>query len=496
MLAEDWGEPLADGDGLAVWLRTPAPERLAIGRGSALFVHGAAVHDRLPVRRLELSAGGPPAPPMAEAMPSPTLARRLGDPRAARAIFWGVVPLAADATGSGAVELALTATLGDGAAVRLPLASIRSEAAAEPVAAGPEPATVAISMATYEPPAALLERQLESLRAQTHADWHCTISDDGSSDESFARLQSLIGADPRFTVSRSSERLGAYANFARALAMVPDEATYVALCDQDDRWHPEKLETLIANLGDARLVFSDMRLTRADGSVIADTYWTSRLPNHDNFASLLLGNSVTGAASLFRRELLDDALPLPPRAGNLYHDHWLALVAGASGGIAYVDRPLYDYVQHAGAVIGHAGANRGVVGGSVPRRIAALRGRRRGRLRSEWRRIYFAEYCRVALTAIALQQRLGSAIGPRQRRALKLALAADRSPLALAWLAGRQLRRLRRDDTGGSEAGLLRGLAWRRGLRLRRARDPLDDADLPPAIVGVELSFPDEDDDG
>ena len=32
----------------------------------------------------------------------------------------------------------------------------------------------------------------------------------------------------------------------------------------------------------------------------------------------------------FARELLDDALPLPPRAGNLYHDHWLALVAAAT----------------------------------------------------------------------------------------------------------------------------------------------------------------------
>ena len=35
-------------------------------------------------------------------------------------------------------------------------------------------------MATYEPPAELLERQLESLRAQTHTDWICVISDDAS----------------------------------------------------------------------------------------------------------------------------------------------------------------------------------------------------------------------------------------------------------------------------------------------------------------------------
>ena len=65
-------------------------------------------------------------------------------------------------------------------------------------------------------------------------------------------------------------------------------------------------------------------------------------------------------------------------SGNLYHDHWLALVAASTGRIAYVDRPLYDYVQHPEAVIGHAGANVGVVGGGVLQRLAALRGRAPG----------------------------------------------------------------------------------------------------------------------
>ena len=343
-------------------------------------------------------------------------------------------------------------------------------------------------MATFEPPGALLERQLDSLAAQTVGDWVCVISDDASSEKAYERLERLTAGDSRFVVSRAPARAGAYANFARALAMVPPGARHVALCDQDDRWYPEKLETLLGALGDARLVFSDMRLTTAEGERLSDTYWTSRLPNHDSFPSLLLGNSVTGAAALFRRDLLDDALPFPPRVGNLYHDHWLALVAAAGGRIAYVDRPLYDYIQHPEAVIGHAGANRGAVGGGLGRRVAALPGRRAGRLRAEWRRIYFAEYCRMALSAAALEQRLGPTLDPGRRRTLRLARALDSSPIADAALAVRQLRRLAHDDTGGSEAGMLRGLAWRRGLRLRRGADPLDDADLPPGIVGADPS--------
>ena len=158
--------------------------------------------------------------------------------------------------------------------------------------------------------------------------------------------------------------------------MVPAEVAHVALSDQDDRWYPDKLEALIAGLGDANLVFSDMRVTHSDGAILAETYWSRRLPNHGNFASLLLGNSVTGAASLFRRRLLDDVLPFPPRVGNLYHDHWIALVARALGPIAYLPRPLYDYVQHPEAALGHDAANRGVVGGGPVRRLLALRGGR------------------------------------------------------------------------------------------------------------------------
>jgi glycosyltransferase involved in cell wall biosynthesis len=484
---EAWGEPRAEADGLTVWLRAPTDPPPRIGAGTAIFVHGAAIHrGGGRVRRIELAAGGEPVAAMAAGMPSPTLATELRSPSAGRAIFWGIVAPAAPAGGS---ELELIARLEGGGSARVGLGPA-AVAEPEPPAGDRSGSgqSVAICMATYEPPAELLERQLESLRTQTHSDWVCVISDDASSEEAYARLERLVGSDPRFVVSRASERAGAYANFARALAMVPPEVEHVALSDQDDRWHPNKLETLLGALGDARLVFSDMRLTTTEGGVISDTYWTSRVPNHESYASLLLGNSVTGAATLFRRELLDLALPLPPRVGNLYHDHWLALVAASTGRIAYVDRPLYDYVQHPEAVIGHAGANRDVVGGGVVQRLAALRGRPPGRLRAEWRRIYFAEYCRMALTAVALEQRLGASLDPGKRRVLERALALDRSAFADGWLAARQLRRLVRDDTGGSETGLLRGLAWRHGLRLRAGRDALDDADLPPGIVGVDPS--------
>ncbi len=231
--------------------------------------------------------------------------------------------------------------------------------------------SVAICMATFNPPQGLLERQIDSVREQRHGNWVCCISDDHSAPERFAALERLVAGDERFRVSRAARHLGHYENFERALRMAPSDCDFVALCDQDDRWHPDKLEVLLTAIGDAQLVYSDARLVDEGGRVISETYWSRRRNNHTNLTSLLIANTVTGAASLARRDLLDHALPFPPRLGHPYHDHWLAVAALTRGRIEYVDRPLYDYVQHGGAQIGHAGANAG-----APRGLRSLRGAR------------------------------------------------------------------------------------------------------------------------
>ena len=157
-------------------------------------------------------------------------------------------------------------------------------------------------MATFNPPPALLGRQLDSIRAQTHPNWICLISDDNSSPESFADLERAVEGDPRFVVSRSPERLHFYRNFERALGLAPLDADYVAMADQDDFWHPDKLETLLAEIGSDQLAYSDARIIDRQGELISDTYWSIRRPNHDDLSSLLMANSVTGAASLLKRE--------------------------------------------------------------------------------------------------------------------------------------------------------------------------------------------------
>jgi glycosyltransferase involved in cell wall biosynthesis len=343
---------------------------------------------------------------------------------------------------------------------------------------------VAICMATYEPPLDLFQRQVESIRSQTHANWICVVSDDSSAPARFAEMQRTLDGDPRFVVSRSPRRLGYYHNFERALSMTPPNAAYATLADQDDRWHPGKLETLLDALGDANLVYSDARIVDREGQLLSETYWSRRRNNYTNLASLLVANTVTGAASLFRRELLELALPFPPRHGSPYHDHWLAVVALASGRIAYVDRPLYDYVQHRGAALGHARANAGRQPHSGVGRLQRLLRQPRAML-AAWRRIYFWDVCRLLQFATVLERRCGGLMSARKRRAVRRLANSERSPRAIAWLWLRRARELAgRNETLGAEGALLRGVAWRHAVALIARRE------LPPGRFGGNASVP------
>src|SRR6185369_7189783 len=154
------------------------------------------------------------------------------------------------------------ARLADGSEHVAPLGRI-AIAEREP-APGPESAgdadVIAVCMATYDPDIDLFRAQIDSLRAQTDRRWRCVISDDCSSAERFAALTEVIAGDERFVVSRSERRLGFYRNFERALRLAPAQSRLLALCDQNDRWRPEKLEVLRRTLGHAQLIYCDQRL--------------------------------------------------------------------------------------------------------------------------------------------------------------------------------------------------------------------------------------------
>ena len=119
-------------------------------------------------------------------------------------------------------------------------------------------------------------------------------------------------------------------------------------------------------------------------------------------------------------------MPFPQPPGEQYHDHWLALVALASGRIAYVDRPLYDYVQHGGATLGHAAAARMPTG--LGQRVRRLLGGSAGEAALGSRAGYFYGFRRLQLLAQVLLMRCGDRMDAKLAR--RTAPADSRRALA------------------------------------------------------------------
>lgn len=209
-----------------------------------------------------------------------------------------------------------------------------------------------IVMAAYKPDPILFARQIQSIQRQTVTNFRCIISADGSAESVSALLHTITDGDARFSVLGYEDRLGFYGNFERALLAVPSEAAWVALADQDDSWDADKLEKLLPLLDDYSVVSCQARVVRyPEDKVVASSTHRRNSP----IIAFTLDNQYTGSQMVFRRSVLDVALPFPRlETPAQVHDHWIAVVGAHVGGSLVTNETAQDYVQHGGNVIGEA----------------------------------------------------------------------------------------------------------------------------------------------
>jgi SAM-dependent methyltransferase/glycosyltransferase involved in cell wall biosynthesis len=340
-----------------------------VGRGNLLYLSGWCFHTQKRIKQLSVMVDGVARQVFNHSLAEEEAFKEHSQPfdHAGNSLssgFWTTIPFE-EVDAPREVKLSLHAVLEDEKEAEAGLGSLRllpSEPSAQVADlperdAPPSEPRVVICMATYNPPLDLFTRQFESITKQTHSNWSCIINDDCSDPATFEEIQRIAGQDSRFRVYRNPERLGFYRNFERCLKLVPPASVdFIAFSDQDDEWYEDKLASCLKEFKaeDVQMVYSDMNIVARDGQLISNTYWTTRRNNYTDLEALLLANTVTGAAVVFRASLLDDLLPFPRMdAVALYHDHWVACVALTRGRIEYVDRPLYAYRQHSDNVIGH-----------------------------------------------------------------------------------------------------------------------------------------------
>lgn len=88
----------------------------------------------------------------------------------------------------------------------------------------------------------LIAETLDSIVAQTFADWECLITDDGSTDDTFSILQQYAARDARFRVFRRSQQRPKGANACRNNGLDHALGKYVIFFDSDDLMTPNHIE--------------------------------------------------------------------------------------------------------------------------------------------------------------------------------------------------------------------------------------------------------------
>lgn len=95
---------------------------------------------------------------------------------------------------------------------------------------------------------------IESIQAQTYENWEMCIVDDCSTDDTKAVVEGYMANDSRIKYYCLPENSGAAV--ARTKAMELAQGEYMAFCDSDDLWLPEKLERQIAFMEETGFAFT------------------------------------------------------------------------------------------------------------------------------------------------------------------------------------------------------------------------------------------------
>lgn len=207
--------------------------------------------------------------------------------------------------------------------------------------------TLSIAMTTYNGEHYLRE-QLDSILTQTEKDWELIVCDDCSTDSTWQILKEYASRDPRIRVYLNETNLGFVKNFEKAISLAT--GNYIALSDQDDIWEPNHLERLLKNIqgysaavGDGYIIDGSGRLSNhllSDG----DKFYHSGNDIDKLFTILCYRNPFSGAISLFTRDLINVALPIPDFVK--FHDVWLASLSCCLKGLNYSYTPLSKHRVH------------------------------------------------------------------------------------------------------------------------------------------------------
>ena len=191
--------------------------------------------------------------------------------------------------------------------------------------------------------------QIDSILSQLGADDELIVSDDYPSGKTKAVVESFAAKDGRVKYLEGKGK-GVVKNFENALNACSGDVIF--LCDQDDVWLPDKVQTVMAEFENgAQLVMHDASITDADLNVTNPSCFSAHGAN-TSLCKNLLKNTFVGCCMAFTKDLLSETMPFPN--GIAMHDWWIALVAlKKKRKTVLIQKPLILWRRHGENVTGN-----------------------------------------------------------------------------------------------------------------------------------------------
>ena len=213
--------------------------------------------------------------------------------------------------------------------------------------------SIAVCLATYNGEKYIAE-QLESLLSQTYQNFKLYIADDGSTDRTLEVIKDFLKRfNSQIDVKVNEKQLGVVKNFEQLITQ--SKEPYIACCDQDDIWEPNKLELQLEAikraekryLGVGCLIHSDLSMIDDKARILQESYFDFRgykLKKAKDLGHILGPSGVMGNTLMFNKKLCTQMLPFPPSLDT--HDYWIGIVAELYGRRITLNEPLVKYRIH------------------------------------------------------------------------------------------------------------------------------------------------------
>lgn len=213
---------------------------------------------------------------------------------------------------------------------------------------------ISVVVTTYNGEKYIL-KQLNSIANQTLCADEVIILDDKSTDSTQAIVNDFLASvDRRKTNWRfiqNENNLGYSLNFYKGIK----EATggLIFLCDQDDIWHPTKLEKMSEAMktSDATLISCRYDLIDGDGEKIENA--KIRYNDHNNDGSLtplcakeMVGCSMLRGCSICFKAEIKPYLADLDLSHLLSHDWLISIISALTGKVYWLNLALFDYRLH------------------------------------------------------------------------------------------------------------------------------------------------------